>query len=243
MRYDAVMQFFADFNLEVSSARLATYRRASGSDLQTVVDYLWNMALAEALSPSLAALEVGVRNSIHDALTAFYGTDLWFYDRDFIGNRILDQELARAVGRLGGHAARPSAGRIVAELHFFYWTTILSGYYHAALWNPDHAALLRAVFPHVHGPQFRRDRIHQRYNIIRMFRNRVMHHEPLLYGLALPGQPVITLAAIHGNIIEAIGWSSPRLQAAAAILDRFPDVLTHGRSTLEHGLKRQLGIS
>jgi hypothetical protein len=237
-----IAQFVADLAHEVSPARLGRYRPNGGSDLDMVVNYLWNMALAEALSPSLAALEIGVRNSIHDALTTFFGTEFWFFESTFVGNRKLKQELSRAIDRLGGPGSQPSSGRIVAEVHFFFWTTILSGYYHNTLWNPNRAAVLRAVFPHLHGPRFQRRLIHDRFNTIRLFRNRVMHHEPLLYGFALPGHQTISLATMHTSIIEAIGWSSPRLQASVVVLDRFPDVLANGRRDLETAVKTILGI-
>jgi hypothetical protein len=200
------------------------------------------MALAEALYPSLGALEIGIRNRIHDTLTARYGTDRWFHHHDFADNRILGRELNRAIDRLGGPVPRPTAGQIVAELHFFYWTTILSGYYHRLLWNPNHAALLRAVFPHLTGRPFQRHLIYERYNTIRMFRNRVMHHEPILYGFTLPGQPTIPLNTMHGDIVAAVGWTSPQLHASLAILDRFPDVHARGRAAIETAPRTRLGV-
>jgi len=94
------------------------------------VNYFWNIALAEAMYPSLSALEIGLRNSIHNALAAHYNSNLWFHHQDFLNNNILKREINRAIGHLGGPAAQPTPGRIIAELHFSYWTIILSGYYH-----------------------------------------------------------------------------------------------------------------
>ena len=206
------------------------------------VNYLWNMTLAEALHPGLAALEIGVRNSIHNALTAHYGTDQWFSPPHFTGNRNLGREFNRAIGRLGGPASQPTAGRIVAELHFSYWTTLLSGFYHRLLWHPNRAALLKTVFPHLTGQMFQRRLIHDRYNTIRIFRNRVMHHEPLLYGFALPGKPTIALNTMHNDIVDAIGWVSPQLQSSLGLIDRFPGVHRHGRATVEAALRQHLCI-
>lgn len=237
-----VAQYVADLTREVSSPRLARYRPLGGSDLDMAVNYLWNMALAEAFNPSLAALEVGLRNSIHNALTDRYATDRWFSHQDFASNRNLGRELTRALDRLGGPNTPPAAGQVVAEFHFFYWTTILSGYYHRLLWNPHRAALLKTVFPHLTGHQFQRHQIHERYNTIRMFRNRVMHNEPVLFGFVHAGKRMVPLAAMHRDIVEAIGWASPRLQASVSLLDRFPDVHLTGRSGLEAALKRLLGI-
>lgn len=237
-----VAQYVADLTREVSPPRLVKYRPAGGSDLDMAVNYLWNMTLAEALHPSLSALEIGVRNGIPNAMTDQFGTDPWFHHPHFTGNRNLGGEINRAINRLGGPASRPAAGRIVAELHFSYWTTLLSGYYHRLLWNPNRAALLRTVFPHLTGSDFQRHLIHGRYNMIRIFRNRVMHHEPLLYGFTLPGQPTVALDTMHDDIVEAIGWVSPRLQTSLALIDRFPHVHTHGRATIAATLRQHLGI-
>ena len=153
--------YIAALTRAISQPRLERYRPKNGDDLDMVVSYLWNMALAESLSPSLAAVEISLRNSIHDVLTTAYQTDLWFHHNHFGENRLLKQELDRALRRLDAPAVQPPAGRIVAELHFSFWTTLISGYYHHILWNPNSAALLRGVFPNLSGPAFRRDRIHQ----------------------------------------------------------------------------------
>lgn len=240
--FEVVAQYIAELTREVSHPRLAKYRPAGGTDLDMASNYLWNMMLAEALHPSLSALEIGLRNGIHNALTQHYGTDLWFYQHDFVTNRNLGQELHRAVGRLGGPARQPLAGRIVAELHFFYWTTVISRDYHNLLWHPNRALLLKQAFPNVTGAQFRRDLIHQRYNTIRIFRNRVMHNEPLVYGFTLPGQPNISLDIMHRNIVEAVGWVSPQLQASLLLIDRFPHVLATGQRTVESALRDHLRV-
>lgn len=237
-----VAKYVADLSQEVSAARLSRYRSGGDSDLDMAVNYLWNMTLAGAFHPGLGALEIGLRNSVHNVLTLKYGTDLWFFHPDFARNRILGREVSRAVERLGGAATQPAAGRIVAELHFFYWTTILSRDYHHLLWNVDRAALLRMVFPHLNGRGFRRDLIHQRYNTIRIFRNRVMHHEPLIFGLTQRGQSTIDLVTMHGNIVEAVGWSSPQLKASLTLIDPFPSTHARGRGSVELALKQHLGM-
>jgi hypothetical protein len=43
-----------------------------------MVNYLWNVALSEALLQGLSAVEVGLRNSVHNTMTAHVGTDYWF---------------------------------------------------------------------------------------------------------------------------------------------------------------------
>lgn len=233
-----IAPYFAELTRAVSVPRLARYRSSSGTDLETAVNYLWNMAVAETFCTSLNALEVSLRNSIHDAFTAEYGTEFWFRHPHFRSNRGLNNELVRVESRLG---LPTTSGKIVAEIHFFYWTTILSRSFHKSHWNPNKAALLRTVFPYLRGPKFRRDLIYDQYNLIRMFRNRVFHYEPLLYGFALPGQPVVPLEAMHDNIITALGWISPEFQQSVRLVDRFDDVWTNGKMDIEVNLKNYLG--
>ena len=73
----------------LSAARLAPYRPHGGNNLATVTNYFWNVALCQTLYHSLGALEVSMRNGIHDALTAHFRRSDW-YD---IPNLLLPREL------------------------------------------------------------------------------------------------------------------------------------------------------
>lgn len=236
-----VAAYVTDLRRAVSAPRLDGYRPPGGSDLDMAVTYFWNITLCEALYPSLALLEISLRNAIHDALTIAHKTDLWFYESGLLEPQQL-REFANARSSLYKvHGNQPTAGRIVAELNFGFWVTLLSRNYNGVLWNPNHAALLRAVFPHLTGPLFRRDRIHQRYNDLRLLRNRVFHHEPV-WRTPLRSRPNINLAELHTEMMAAIAWIDPTLRNSAAALDRFSDVNLNGRSTIETSIKRQIGI-
>jgi hypothetical protein len=67
---------------------LETYRPAGGSDLDMVTTYFWNVALCQSLYHVMSALEVSMRNRIHSALDARFGTPAW-YDRPRL---LLDRE-------------------------------------------------------------------------------------------------------------------------------------------------------
>ena len=145
------------------------------------------------------------------------------------------QELSRArLNLYRAHGNTPTAGLIVAELNFGFWTTLLSRNYHGLLWSPNNAANLRAAFPHVPKRLFRRDAIHKRYNDLRFLRNRVMHHEPIWYRRGL--------AQEHHEIIEAIGWISLTLCHSVKLFDNFPDVHSNGRSRVETSIRSHIGI-
>ncbi len=73
-----VAAFVSDLERLVSQPRFERYRPANRDDLETAVRYLWNVAISEALLQSLSALEVGMRNAVHRALTAHAGAESWF---------------------------------------------------------------------------------------------------------------------------------------------------------------------
>lgn len=229
-----VTAYVAALRGAVSTPRLDKYRPIGGSDLEMAVNYFWNIALSEALYPSLAALEVGLRNGIHGALSTAYGTELWYYTPNLLEPQQLREFSQARLKLYRAHGNTPTAGLIVAELNFGFWTTLLSRNYHGSLWNPNNAANLRAAFPNVPKNRFRRDNIHQRCNDLRFLRNRVMHHEPISHRHSLPQE--------HSNMMGAIEWVSPTLRVTVDLLDRFPDVHQNGRARIEADLRKHLGV-
>jgi hypothetical protein len=225
-----VTQFVADLQRVFSQERLDAYRPAGGSDLDMVVNYFWDIALAEAIVPCLHAAELALRNSIHDAFTAHYGTDMWFYQPAVLEPGQLG-ELSRALGQLSRRRAQPTSGRIVAELTSGFWVAVLSDPYHQRIWQPSSFAMLRTVFPH--SDTLPRQDIQNRFNAIRKLRNRVFHFE------AIWDRP--HLLREHADIHEAIGWISPTLQQAILAVDTFPQVAV-GRAQVEANLKAHLDI-
>src|SRR5689334_21061592 len=70
----------------VSAERIGSYRRGGADDEEALARYLWNIALCEALYPSLHFLEIALRNAVFEAAAATYplastagagGADCW----------------------------------------------------------------------------------------------------------------------------------------------------------------------
>jgi hypothetical protein len=225
-----ISQFVADLQKVLSQERLDEYRPPGGTDLDMIVNYFWDIDLAEAIVPCLHAAELALRNSIHDAFATHYGTDLWFYQPGVLEPGQLG-ELSRALGQLSRRRAQPTSGRIVAELTSGFWVAVLSDPYHQRIWQPSSFAMLRTVFPH--SGNLPRQRIQTRFNSIRKLRNRVFHFEAIWDRPNLLGE--------HADIHEAVGWISPTLQQAILAVDHFPEVAL-GRAHVETNLKAHLGI-
>lgn len=64
--------------LPLPSVRLEAYRPVGASDLEMMVNYLWNIELSEALYPCLQSFEVALRNSIHASLSDHFQNEFWF---------------------------------------------------------------------------------------------------------------------------------------------------------------------
>lgn len=60
-----------------AAAAAGSQKKDPGIITDALARYLWNVALSQALYPTLGALAVGLRNNLHDELAAQYGPS-WF---------------------------------------------------------------------------------------------------------------------------------------------------------------------
>lgn len=246
-----VAAYIAELERALSPERLAPYRPAGGDDLAMVTTYFWNIALCQDLYACLGALEVSLRNGIHHALTVRYGRDDW-YD---ISGLLLTRErndVTMAKKEVADAAKPVTPGRVMAALRFGFWTSILDRAYGDSpkgprFWVSPNSPDLAVAFPHApQAYQGYRGRIHTRFNRLRKLRNRVFHYEPIWRGAVLPaeqrGQPaqLEPLPALHEQILEAIGWVSPTLEATTRYLETFDDTYQHGRQQIAARLQAHL---
>lgn len=213
----------------ISPTRFERYHLTGTSEQDAFVNYLWNIALSESLFPCLNVVEVALRNSIAAALAEQFGTAAWY-----TLNGVLDDEQAKAVAlvmeRIRRYGKDLTPGRVISELTFGFWVTLLSRTYDARLWRAGQAAALKAAFPRVPKRYRQRQQIHQRYNIIRQLRNRVFHYEPIFDDPDLQHR--------HQQIIEAVNWINPTMGDILRGVDRFPLIYADVRVQLESRLGR-----
>ena len=220
---DSKPDFVARLTRAVSVERLDAYRQ-DGVDAATAWGrYLWNLALCEALYPSLHLIEIALRNALHHTLHEHTDQAAWYDSpRLILGPKeITSLTAAREELRRAEKAETP--GGMVAELSFGFWTGLFEVRYE----HPRHGLsllwprLLRRVLPRLpkridghHGNQ--RHAVYSRLTHIRKLRNRVFHHERILHWTDLEQQ--------HTAMLETLAWISPELQSLAPIADRFPHV-------------------
>ena len=198
-----------------------------------VVNYIWNIELSETLYPILQVLEVALRNGTHAAASTAYGTEFWF-DQPGVLLYHQAQEVADVKAKLIADHKQATAGRIVAQLMFGFWTRLLNRPYEASFWHANNLAILLAAFPSA--PRRYRNRldIWHRVNAIRDLRNRVFHYEPIW------DRP--TLTQEHANILQAISWISTEMRGMVGLCDRFQLVYQVGKTDVEARIKNHLGI-
>ena len=150
--------------------RSAGYLAASrGVPEKAVRLYLWNAALAGAFLPMIGIVEVALRNAVSDRLAQTYGA-AWYDDPRFvtIDSKPFQRSIDRAKSHItsGGKIVTPS--RMVSQLMFGFWVSLLRPGYARSLWP-----MLRPAF----APYVRRRRVADVLDPLVAFRNRVAHHE------------------------------------------------------------------
>lgn len=197
----------------LSAPRLGRYLRDSGGIIDAALSlYERNARMAEAFYRPLQSLEVCLRNGLSDQLAAQYGAN-WFTNSGppFADDAL--KKLDRAIDDIQDARRNVTPGAVVAELSFGFWVTILAKRYDGTIWRSALASSFLEA-----GRRMPRQRVHNRMDAIRKFRNRVFHHEPI-YDL--------NPAQVHAEIIEAIAWICPASAAWAWEHSRVPYVLAN----------------
>jgi hypothetical protein len=204
---DSLAQAFEE---ALSIERFGRYVAWAGDDRDRAIAlYTLNTQLSECLYTPLQMLEVALRNRIHAVLTAA-ASERWFELPAYQKGSRQAEQLAKAKEDLAedGKAASPS--RIVAALTFGYWTSFL-GHEYEDTWQQT----LRHIARKADGKGLRRKDLSAPLTPIRVLRNRIAHHEPILHW---------NLPKHHGNIVQLTEWLSPPAAAWCRQHGRFDAV-------------------
>jgi hypothetical protein len=214
----------------LSASRLAGYcdRSAGEGDVEAVARYLWNLALQAALSPALHMAEVTIRNAVFDAAAKvaathgrpFKDVHCWLDTRPSLLYTNEEQAVESAKTQLRQSRLSMTPGHLVAKLSFGFWINLLNASYEQG--RASGPALWPAALKEFHNvPKMERTRgdLRRRFDSVRAFRNRLMHHEPLW-----DRDP----AADYAHLLETLHYLNPGVGRAVAELCRFPLVLRDG---------------
>jgi len=222
----------------VPEPRLARYRAVVGADEEALEQfYRWAQDLSRSLFADIASLEVAMRSAMASELARVFGVE--WYTRQELFDDDAARSLATAWSQNGLGTLRSTddpdldviEGKLVAGLMFGFWVQILGKgswagkqplrqrrIYDSLLWRPA----LSAAFPQA---TQRRD-VQRAASVVKSARNRIAHHEHIVWGVPLPGQgtrlpvsavytTVIELARLLGDEIAA--WIDDRSRVAAEI--------------------------
>lgn len=198
----------------LSPARFTSYIAASAGDAERAQRlYWWNLRASAAFYGPLHCLEVALRNALNECLREAYGRETWWSAAPLSpeGRRKVDRARANARKNLGRRdgARRLVPDDVVAELTFGFWVELLSRRNDRAFWVP----CLHRAFTGYSG---RRDALHRDFLSMALFRNRVMHYEPIHHR---------DLAKDHQTVYRLMEYIAPELAREARRLDRVPTVL------------------
>lgn len=198
--------------------RFAPYLAATNGDLPTAVElYWWNVGVSAAFYTPLHCLEVALRNAVHHQLALNYGRTNW-WDVAPLSKTGL-RAVADTRNKLAARAKPGAADDMVAELSLGFWVSFVSNTYHRSLWVP----CLHKAFPFHHG---RRGPLNSDLHTMLLFRNRIMHHEPVHHR---------HLAQDHRTVLRLLGYLSPSMAEQLKKYDQVDAVLRRRPGSLPSG--------
>jgi Abi-like protein len=210
----------------LSTERMQPFRAPGGDAKDALNRYQHNIELSEALYPGLHLLEVTLRNRLEAVLTGMFGEN-WFLEprlenillpdteRQKLFEARASLESANEDRRNKGLPERAmTSGRVVAELGFAFWTSLLGVPYEQVIWRSHQ----KMIFPETLSSQRNIKTIRPMLRAIRHLRNRVMHHEPIWNAPDLNEK--------YSDILELLRWLDPSVAGWLTGFDRFPNILT-----------------
>lgn len=215
-------------------ARLQRYDAACvGTGVDPMDLYRWAGTVALAMFDDLSHVEVAMRSAMADRLASTHGLH-WYQRTDLLDTNTL--KLIATAWKQGGLSrlqAPPEVlhGKLVASLMFGFWVKLLGrgGFYtsgagHTAvrerriydtlLWKPA----LRHAFPHV--GDLERARVEETARSVQALRNRIAHHEHIVWGVPLPGARTadgtttrLSVSQTHGALLALAGYVDEDLKS------------------------------
>lgn len=192
----------------LSPARMAPYLASTTGSWQDAIElYDWNSLASAAFFESLHYLEVGLRNVLDEEATRQFGSTWLSIDSGLLTPR--SQKVVQSALRQAGGMGAPH-GKVLAELPFGFWWSLLADEYNRRLWQP--------AFQHAFEGSVRRRRLHAQLDDLRRLRNRIAHHEPI---------HARDLEADFSRIIDVATRIGGALARHIDATSRVPDVLAH----------------
>ena len=170
----------------ISVDRLSSYKYDDNDSIDLILSrYIYNVQISESFYPVIAALEIALRNRLHNAVAILKGGN-WLLEEIDNQNILSENErniLLEAYKKLKRKHNTPSTGAIIAELTFGFWVNLCKKSYKNSLW--DKQDFFSNVFPdfdnYFSSPTWDKTKvIFPVLKEILRLRNRVFHHEIII---------------------------------------------------------------
>lgn len=112
----------------------------------------------------------------------------------------VDKVKARLAGRYALATVHP--GQVVATLAFGFWASLTNKSYHRPLWRPYLAQVFANGSPG-------NDEVRDALKGLAELRNRIAHHEPIVFRAVAGKLQRQDLNGVLKTIIKAVGWMNP----------------------------------
>jgi hypothetical protein len=208
----------------IPTERINPYKRLSDSTGVGVLElYLWNLKLSLALFEDIQFVEVALRSAIAREMVYAYGLD-WHKNEAILDTPAL-MEIKKIRNRSNKHEGSPQEihGRIVASLTFGFWVKLLGKGAHLNKWDPKTRRVvsserriydeilwkpaIRNAFPNA--DPLGRAFVESKARDLQSARNRVAHHEHIIWGIPAVGQTLknglerrMKVSEVHQNLLE-----------------------------------------
>ncbi len=178
----------------ISNERLTKYIIAAGHDEDKALElYGWNIQISESFFPLLSATEVCLRNIVSTRMIELYGNQWWdnnaYLNQIGRGKKIV--KIARDNLQRRGVV---SSGGMTAELNFGFWAKMLLPRHKNIFWGDFELSFSNLP----EGITY--ENLYDRCDEVRLFRNRIFHHEPIFDR---------DISLEYSQIMELIVWLSP----------------------------------
>jgi uncharacterized coiled-coil DUF342 family protein len=199
-----------------SKERLEPYMKYHSDNFEkAILHYKANIEISESFYPLLSILEIGLRNNINFQLQQKFSDRNWYENPDFIKivSRFQIDRVSEARNSILREKKIITTGKIISELSFGFWTSLLDSKFERTLWKN-----IRLAFPNCPKKIRQRKTMSSKFNGVRKLRNRIFHHESITWNLE-------ALKNYKNEIIEGIDWLDKDLYAWCKNIFRFDEVI------------------
>lgn len=171
-----------DFESTFSPLRMRIYLKNSSNNKNLAIeDYIFNLKLAQAFITPLDFMEISLRNAIGEVLTDCFG-DKWYELDGFLNNLSSSRrsDLNLVINQLKKSKGIYCKDDVIANLNLRFWEALLSKKMFHIVWK----GRLEQIFPHkpiTLSEEIFLENLRTKLNQLRPFRNRIAHHEQILY--------------------------------------------------------------